>query len=355
MPTRDNFLPGPGEPGLVSVLVPTYERGTLIGEALDSLLAQTYEKFEAIVVDDGSTDDTRAVVAAYQDPRIKYFYKPNGGLSSARNFGLDRASGEFIAFLDSDDTWLPWKLAAQVELFRRHTEVGMSWTDMSSFVTSGVIVNERHLRTYYAVYSRFEVTKLCTRSGTLGSLSTDAPPAHGPALYYIGSVFREMFFGNLVHPPTAVVRRSRLQKSGPWEPEVTGHGADDYHFYLRVTEQGPVAFIDAPTMHYRIHAHQISTANSLAESHADLRLVNHWTPRVAGSIPQTLIRQRLASAHALVGNEELAAGNSRAARGHLWKSLSLRPSARTLLRLTLSVVDRRALSFARGVKRRLAG
>ena len=110
-----SFLPGPGVPGLVSVIIPTFNRADIIRETLDSVLAQTYSNFEAIVIDDGSADRTRAVVSAYRDPRIKYSYKENGGLSSARNAGLDLARGEFIAFLDSDDVWHSWKLAAQVD------------------------------------------------------------------------------------------------------------------------------------------------------------------------------------------------------------------------------------------------
>ena len=199
MQTAD-FLPGPGVPGLVSILVPTYQRGTLIAEAIDSILAQSYQNFEAIIVDDGSTDETREVVARYHDPRIKYFYKENGGLSSARNFGLDRSNGEFIAFLDSDDIWLSWKLAAQIELFHQRADVGMSWTDMSSFVTGGTIVDERHLRSYYSVYDRFEVTSICEHAGKLGELSSDVPANLVSCNYYVGKIFPEMFFGNFVHP-----------------------------------------------------------------------------------------------------------------------------------------------------------
>src|SRR5947207_15233453 len=101
--TDDGFVPGRGIPGLVSVIIPSYNRANILGETLDSVLAQSYTEFEAIVVDDGSTDRTPDVVAEYTDPRVRYFYKPNGGLSSARNFGLQLANGEFIAFLDSDD------------------------------------------------------------------------------------------------------------------------------------------------------------------------------------------------------------------------------------------------------------
>lgn len=98
---------GPGEPGLVSVIIPSYNRGYIVGKSIESVLAQSYRQIEVIVVDDGSTDNTREVVAGFDD-RVRYFYKENGGVSTARNLGLRECRGEFIALLDSDDLWLPW-------------------------------------------------------------------------------------------------------------------------------------------------------------------------------------------------------------------------------------------------------
>ncbi|HZF73410.1 MAG TPA: glycosyltransferase family A protein, partial [Gemmatimonadaceae bacterium] len=95
----------PGVPGLISIVIPCYNRAHIVRETIDSVLAQTYRNFEVILIDDGSTDNTREVVSSYDDRRIRYFYKANGGLSAARNSGLDSARGEFVAFLDSDDVW----------------------------------------------------------------------------------------------------------------------------------------------------------------------------------------------------------------------------------------------------------
>ncbi len=91
--------------GKISVVIPTYNREYLLGKSVLSVLNQTYGDFELIIVDDGSTDQTRAKVSGYQDSRIKYLYKENGGVSSARNLGINHASGEYIGFLDSDDSW----------------------------------------------------------------------------------------------------------------------------------------------------------------------------------------------------------------------------------------------------------
>ena len=102
----------------VSVIIPTYNRAHLLPRALESVLAQTFEDLEVLVVDDGSTDGTEAVVTGYDD-RVRYLRQPqNAGVSAARNRGLREARGEFVAFLDSDDEWFPEKLARQVERFR---------------------------------------------------------------------------------------------------------------------------------------------------------------------------------------------------------------------------------------------
>src|SRR3954447_14398775 len=106
----------------VSVVIPAYNSAWCIDHAIDSVLAQTYHDYEIIVVDDGSTDETRDVVQRY-GIAVRLVCKPNGGMSSARNRGISEARGRYIAFLDSDDRWLPTKLALQVALLDTHPDV----------------------------------------------------------------------------------------------------------------------------------------------------------------------------------------------------------------------------------------
>jgi glycosyltransferase involved in cell wall biosynthesis len=101
---------------LVSVVIPTYNREYIISEAINSVLNQTYQNFEILVVDDGSTDKTKEVVENIKDPRIRYICQHNAGPSAARNNGIRNAKGDWIAFLDSDDIWLPEKLGKQIEV-----------------------------------------------------------------------------------------------------------------------------------------------------------------------------------------------------------------------------------------------
>src|SRR5437764_10734914 len=109
MSASERLGEGAGEPGLVSVVIPSYNRAYIVGQAIESALQQTHRPVEVLVADDGSTDDTRRVVEGYGPP-VRYFYQPNAGVSAARNLGLRHARGEFIALLDSDDRWLPWKV-----------------------------------------------------------------------------------------------------------------------------------------------------------------------------------------------------------------------------------------------------
>ncbi len=114
-------------PGLVSVIIPAYNAATWVNRAIDSALAQTYLQREILVVNDGSTDTTAQVLAEYGNS-IRVLTQPNGGLSSARNLGISEAKGEFLAFLDADDYWLPEKLARQVTCLQQDPSLGFCST-----------------------------------------------------------------------------------------------------------------------------------------------------------------------------------------------------------------------------------
>lgn len=122
----------------ISVIIPTYNHAETLPRAIDSVLAQTFEGFELLVVDDGSTDDTADVVAAYDDDRVRYVaHETNRGASVARNTGIERARGEFMAFLDSDDEWLPTKLERQLSCLRRRSDEWIGAYCEARFALSG--------------------------------------------------------------------------------------------------------------------------------------------------------------------------------------------------------------------------
>jgi len=126
---------------VVSVVIPAYNAAWCVGQAIDSALAQSFVDREIIVVDDGSTDDTPRVLAGYGS-RIRIVSKPNGGLSSARNAGVAAAQGEFVAFLDADDRWLPAKLARQVALMREEPRLAFCSTAARVQAPGGKVLNE---------------------------------------------------------------------------------------------------------------------------------------------------------------------------------------------------------------------
>lgn len=119
---------------LISIVVPTYNRAEIIGQTIDTVLAQTYERWELIIVDDGSMDHTRSLIAQYKDPRIQFHGIGHSGLiGHVRNIGIKKSRGEFIAFLDSDDLWRKDTLAVQLSLFLQHPEAAFVFGNGNEF------------------------------------------------------------------------------------------------------------------------------------------------------------------------------------------------------------------------------
>ena len=126
---------------LISVMMPTYNNAKYISQAIESIYAQNYSNIEIIVVDDGSTDNTKEIVKRYKD--IKYFYTEHKGIPFARNIALENSKGEYIAFLDSDDYWLPNKLNTQMQYFKEHPDCEIVFTKYKNIIDNRQIKNDR--------------------------------------------------------------------------------------------------------------------------------------------------------------------------------------------------------------------
>lgn len=146
----------------VSVIIPTYNRANFLKEAIDSVLSQTFNNFELIVVDDGSTDNTRDIIAKYS-PKIKYIYQPNAGVSAARNRGISATKCRYISFLDSDDLWKPSKLECQVDFMENNADSLISYTE-EIWIRKGKRVNPRKRHQKYSGWIFDKVLPLCTVS-----------------------------------------------------------------------------------------------------------------------------------------------------------------------------------------------
>ncbi len=212
---------------LVSVVIPAYNMRRYVRESVDSALAQTHPAMEVIVVNDGSTDDTGAVLADYGQ-RIVYLEQPNRGLSGARNTGLRAARGDYIAFLDSDDAWLPEKTAEQLAVFARSSEVGL--------VSCPYLVMDEH---------------------SAGSGEVRGGPAGG------GAGLEQLLLRNTIGSPSCVmVSRACLERVGPFDEGLL-NGSEDWDFYLRVVAAGyRIDFAPRPLARYRVLSTSMSSARN---------------------------------------------------------------------------------------------
>lgn len=352
-----HVVEGSGEPGLLSVVIPTFQRRDRLAEAIASVLSQTHHRLEVIVVDDGSTDGTGAMVRALEDPRIRYVRQENRGVAAARNRGLRECRGEFVALLDSDDTWLPWKAEAQLAILRSLPAVGMVWTDMRAVDGSDALVAERFLRVMYSAHRRVRIEEALERADALRSLVS--PPAAGPdGAVYHGDLFPSMIHGNLVHTSTVVLRRSRLESAGGFDEGYRVAG-EDYEFHFRTCAHGPVAFLDEPSIAYRVGEADAITVSAGPEiARASLATLERYLGEHAPRFRLSRAERRglLAWTHGWVGEVELEEGNRARAASHLASSLLRRPwQPRRALLLAASALPGPIARSLRAAKRRLSG
>lgn len=196
----------------VSVVIPAYNSARFIGHALRSVRTQTYQPHEVIVVDDGSTDDTRAVVAA-AGADIRYIRQPNQGVSAARNAGLAAATGELICFLDADDLWEADKLRAQVDFMRDHPDVGLVFSDESEFDEHGV-----------------QCASLLSTSRFASEISAGGP---------IADAYRKLLTDNFIPTSTVMAKRDCFAVAGGFDVRLKA--AEDRDMWCRIAAHFPVA------------------------------------------------------------------------------------------------------------------
>jgi glycosyltransferase involved in cell wall biosynthesis len=209
----------------VSVILPTYNRAWILKEAIDSVLAQDFKDFELIVVDDGSTDDTGQILDSY-DQDLMVLHQSNRGVSAARNRGIDAAAGRLIAFLDSDDLWLPRKLTTQVNFFNSNPAAVINQTE-EIWIRNGVRVNPK---TRHHKFS--------------------------------GMIFEKSLALCLVSPSAVMMKRSLFEEVGLFDEDLPA--CEDYDLWLRISWRYPVDLIETPLIIKRGgHADQLSKAPGL--------------------------------------------------------------------------------------------
>jgi len=227
--------------GLVSVIMPAYNAERTIEQSILSVLNQSYSQLELIIVDDGSTDSTISKVKSFFDHRIRLVSQPNQGVSVARNTGICHSSGEFIAFLDSDDCWIANKLSVQIACLRAKNEIDFVFSSFKILTERGIFNGPVH-------------TNRFTSSNTLGSriLVSD----------YIGTL-------------TVLLRKSILDKHSPLYFDPSLSGTEDWDLWIRVLQTARPLYINTDLAYYRQSSSSLS-GNFLFHHNEELKvLVKH--------------------------------------------------------------------------------
>ncbi|HOQ05879.1 MAG TPA: glycosyltransferase family A protein [Anaerohalosphaeraceae bacterium] len=215
----------------VSVIIPTYNRKVLVQEAVESVCRQTFRDFEILVIDDGSTDGTAQEIVAIKDNRIRYFRKENGGVSSARNLGLREAKGAYIAFLDSDDLYVPDYLETMVSSLEKAPEYGVAYASVTMEHPDGS--RQERMNDKYA---------------------------------YSGWIVRSLFSRFFVYCQAGLIRRELLD--GFFFDE-TLELAEDQDFFLRLSTRTPFLFVPQTFVIRRTQTESLSRQGGKGRVHLD--------------------------------------------------------------------------------------
>ena len=234
----------------VSVVIPTYNRSDRILPTVASVLAQTASPLEVLIVDDGSTDDTARVCADLPEP-VRYIKKENGGVASARNVGIREARGEWVAFLDSDDTWDPEKIRLQLEVLE---ETGAGWSCTDCVCVDGSDTAYEGAQGFQRTFPLFDELG---RTPVEHFRSALEERRIGDSTVFFGDAFAMLFFGNVLLPSSLMVRRDLLEKIGSFRAEL--RFAEETEFALRVAAESPAVFVMRPLVRYQMGAQDAMT------------------------------------------------------------------------------------------------
>ncbi len=298
----------------VSVVIPVYNGAATIGRAVASVLAQEYDgTIETIVVDDGSTDATREILAGFRG-RIRVIHQPNRGPAAARNAGARLATGEYLAFLDADDEWLPGKLAGAVPPLEARPEVVLVFSDALPVDAAGHPVAASY------------VTPDCARAPTMADLLERWWP---------------------IIPSTAVMRRAAFIAAGGFVEEFRSAAYEDPFLFIVIREQGEFAYVPERLVRYRYESPGVRMEKYLRYQDVFIRrLRDRYGDAARGLIGAT--RRAWASALGYEGLVALRAGDRRLARRHFLRALRARPfDLKMILRLArtfMPIAIARALS-----------
>jgi glycosyltransferase involved in cell wall biosynthesis len=292
---------------LVSVVIPAYNCAEYIGATLESVLAQSHRPIEVIVVDDGSTDGTDAVVRGFRE--AVYIRQPNGGPAMARNVGIRRATGPYVAFQDADDLWTPEKLSRQLAIMESDPQIGLVFGDMKNFAADddgGPTMFEKY---------------------RLGESYFGDPRR-------VVNPIEQLVRMNFIPTGTVLARREALAAAGFFDESF--RQAEDWDLWLRIALRFPIAYTPKLVLLRRLH-HVNASKQTEAMTVAALQVLEKLNNTESGALDRT---------GTCIG-AELRAGYRNLGYFY-WRQLSLKKARAALLRSFAFGVDRRALLYLVG-------
>jgi glycosyltransferase involved in cell wall biosynthesis len=245
----------------ISVIIPTFNRGSWLPETVGSVLAQTVPPLEILVVDDGSTDDTQAVCRQFPDP-VRYIRQDNAGVGAARNRGAAEARGEWLAFLDSDDLWPADKLEVQLAALEA---TGADWS-----ITGCEMVDRRGHRLdgaqgFQRAFPVFRDRGVAPAAFFAQHLTAGEVTAAGRShSVFHGSAFVALFYGNFASPATAMMRRDLFHEAGRFDESF--RVAEDTEFFHRLSARARVVIVMTPLLLWRTGHAPSLVSSDLEES-----------------------------------------------------------------------------------------
>ncbi|MCW8933949.1 MAG: glycosyltransferase family 2 protein [Gammaproteobacteria bacterium] len=251
----------------VSVIIPTYNRAELVCESIDSVLAQSYNDYEIIVVNDGSTDNTASKLKKYGN-KIRYYEQANGGVNKARNFALSKARGEYIATLDNDDLWQHNKLDLQVKILNNFPEIAFTFSNFSIYKSQNNIQPDG-IQTWYS--SPKSWNDFYEKSIKLNEFTNeDSTSNTGSASLFIGNIYQASLQTYYVLPSTALFRRNMI----PEDVKFVEHDSicGDWDFFARLSRDNKVAYLDYDTTYNRSHEDDVRLTRTNWKKQLELRI-----------------------------------------------------------------------------------
>jgi glycosyltransferase involved in cell wall biosynthesis len=274
----------------VDAIITCHNYGRFLGDAIESVLAQTHPSASVVVVDDSSTDETAAVAARYADRGVRYIHRSLGGAGQSRNAGLEVTSAPLVAFLDADDAWLPHRLAVGVKHLERHPQAAL--------VAAHAFACDEAMRPSSIVHA-----------------------LRRPAC---GRVLDELLVHNVVlNPSSVLIRRSALEAAGGFSELPV---AQDWDTWLEIAKRFPIGFADEVVALVRRHTNGITLRTGRERIDVQLRVVERHVGDVRPGWKRPLVRRRAASAaclHAGLGSAIL--GDRRVARRYALEAFALDP------------------------------